>query len=257
MSAEQARKKFAAMGGILGMQDITVSGVPGESHFAELLVEADIRMKRLSIGVDPPPVRGFKSHLSFAGPDENTMQRWWFAPLYDAFTRSADGLAFQFAGQRVQLMSQEELVSDSGQRMNAATTRVSAQKFARQFTDRYAEIAEAEPVFADLQNLFDLAVLAALLRKERIPEQIGWGMTLFLDAERAAVSKRHVPRQVASISNYKAASSRLYTAQVGGGVLIDGHAVLAGNEFRGDSGGKLAEQRTAAVKARAARWWWD
>ena len=40
-----------------------IMGVPEDSHFARGLVEADIRMKVLAIGLENPGVKGFKSHL--------------------------------------------------------------------------------------------------------------------------------------------------------------------------------------------------
>jgi hypothetical protein len=260
ISPEQAKAKFARLGEVLGMQDVRVFGVPADSHFAELLVEADIRMKRLSIGADRTPLRGFKSHLAFVGRGENTMQRWWFTPLYDAFTRSDDGLAFQFSGQRVQLMSQEELISDSGKRTNAPFSHVSTQKYSKQFTARFPELAVVTPAFAELQSLFDLAILAALMQKERLPEKIGWPMALFLDSQRASLVKQNVPKQVQSISKYKTMGQSLYVAQVGGGVTIDPVQILEDTEFRDDSGAKLGTMRAdeiAREKSDEHPWWWD
>jgi hypothetical protein len=255
-----AKAEFAKLGTILGMQDVTLSGVPAESHFAELLLEADIRMKRLAIGVDKSKVKGFKSHLSMVNPDGNSMQRWWFVPLYDAFTKTEDNLAYQFAGQRVQLLSQEELVSPAGQRANAAFTRVSTEKFSKQFTDRYPEIAEKSPVFAELQSLFDLAVTAALIKKDQLAHKAGWNMAFFLDAQRATIVKRNVPHQVQSVSNFKVLRDNVFVSQVSGGVEIDPWAVLKRNEYHKDSAGKLGETRQSAAPAERPEehsWWWD
>lgn len=260
ISPSQARAKFEKLGEVLGMQTVRVFGVPADSHFAELLVEADIHMKRLSIGVDRSPVKGFRSHLSMVGAGENTMQRWWFTPLYDAFTKSDDGLAFAFSGQRVQLMSQEELVSDSGTRSNAPFTHVSGQKFAKQFTDKFPEMANAEPMFAELQSLFDLAVLGALLKKERLPDRVGWAMSLFLDPDRASIVKRNVPKQVESVSNYKTIGKSLFVAQVSGGVTIDPRMVVQSAEFRGDSSRTVESAKAKAMETDRPEkhpWWWD
>lgn len=260
ISPDQAKTKFARLGEVLGMQNVSVFGVPPDSHFAEILVEADIRMKRLSIGADRTPLRGFKSHLALVGRGENTMQRWWFTPLYDAFTRSDDGLAFQFSGQRVQLMSQEELISDAGKRTNAPFSHVSTQKYSKQFTARFPELAVVTPAFAELQSLFDLAILAALMQKEGLPEKIGWPMALFLDAQRASLVKQNVPKQVQSISKFKTMGQSLYVAQVGGGVTIDPVQMLQEAEFRDDSGAKLGTMRAdeiAREKSDEHPWWWD
>ena len=257
---EAAKAQFEQLGTILGMQDVTLSGVPADSHFAELFLEADLRMKRLAIGLDKAKVKGFKSHLAMVGSDSNSMQRWWFVPLYDAFTRTEDSLAYQFAGQRVQLLSQEELVSPAGQRANAPFTRVSTEKFSKQFTDRYAEIADKSPVFAELQSLFDLAVLAALVRKEQLAAKTGWQMSLFLDPQRATIVRRNVPHRVHSVSNYKMLSDNVFVSQVSGGVEIDPWLVLKRNEYHKDSSGKLRELRANAAPENGSDehpWWWD
>jgi len=259
-SFEEARLQFDQMADVLGMQNISLSGIPVESHFAELLVEADVRMKRLSVGVDTIAVKGFHSHLSMVGPGANSVERWWFTPLYDAFTRSADGLAFEISGQRVQLESQDELVSSSGQRSSAPFTRVTTQKFSKQFTDKYPEIAKAAPVFAELQSLFDLSILAALIKKERLDRKVNWPMSLFLDAERATIVKRNVPRQIHSVSNFKLLGKGIFVAQVTGGVQIDPWQVLRHAEYASDSSGKLRTARTEATTKEQPKehpWWWD
>jgi hypothetical protein len=254
------KAQFSQLADILGMQDVSLSGVPAESHFAELLVEADVRMKRSAVGVETIPVKGFRSHLSMVGPGGNSVQRWWFTPLYDAFTKTGDGLAFEFNGQRAQLLSEDEMVSAAGQRSSAPFTHVSTQKFSKQFTDRFQEIADATPVFAELQSLFDLSVLAALIKKERLAQKIGWPMALILDAQRAGIGRRNVPRQIPSVSNFKTLRGSTIVAQVGGGVLIDPWEVMRHNEYRNDSGEKL---KTAHDKAEPKdrpqehRWWWD
>jgi hypothetical protein len=258
-SKQNAVARIEQMRRILGMEDVRVFGVPSETHFGESLVEADLRMKRLSLGLDPAPIRGFKSHLAFVGPGENTIQRWWFTPLYDAFTRSGDGLAFQISGQRVQLLSEEEVVSDAGRRSSASFTHVSIQKFSKQFTEKFPELADAVPVFAELQSLFDLLVMSALLKKEQAAERVGWRMELFLDTERATIVKRNVPRQVEAAMNQKSGFRGLVIGLLGG-VQIDPWQTVAGNDFRSDSKGVVGEARTKALPEKRPdehRWWWD
>jgi hypothetical protein len=157
-------------------------------------------------------------------------------------------------------MSEEELVSPDGRRVGAAFAHVSTERFSKQFTDRYEEIADASPVFAELQSLFDLAVLAALMKKERLPARVDWSLSLFLDPQRATIVKRNVPRQTESISNYKRLNRGLYIAQVTGGVTLDPFQLLLRNEYRADAGGKLTETRNTAAPAERPKehaWWWD
>jgi hypothetical protein len=162
--------------------------------------------------------------------------------------------------QRVQLCSQDEMVADTGRRSSAPFTRVTTQKFAKQFTDRYTEVAKAVPAFAELQSLFDLAVLAALIKKERLADLVDWPMSLFLDPERATIVKRNVPRQVHSVSNYKVIGKGVFVSQVTGGVQIDPWQVVSHDEYQKDADGKLRTTHKAAVaKQRPVehRWWWD
>ncbi len=51
----------------LGLQDITLNGVPPESHFAHTIVEADYLMKLIGIGLEKPPV-DIKSYAERSTP---------------------------------------------------------------------------------------------------------------------------------------------------------------------------------------------
>ena len=249
--------RFARMAKILGMQDVRVFGVPAETHFAEVLVEADYRMKLTSVGLERPPVRGFRSHLDMIQPGGNSLQRWWLAPLYDPFETNDERTAYRFTGQRVQLMSQDEFLGPGGKRSDAPFTRVTTQAFAKLFTEKYPELADTVPIFAELQNLFDLAVLAALLKRERLPEQAGWMMDQFVDPERAKVPEGNPPRTVATVVNYRKANRGLIVGLIGGGVTLDPVETLRSLKFEVNAENRLDGIRTAAGPPEAHLWWWD
>lgn len=258
-SVAVVESRFQQMDDILGMQDVRIDGVPTDSHFGLSLLEADYRMKRISIGLENPGVKGLKSHLSMIGAGGNTLQRWWFVPLYDAIHRSEDGLAFQFSGQRVQLMAQEEMSDARGYHTAAPTTRHSTQAFAKQFTDKYPELAEKSPIFAELQSLIDLSVFAALVQKERLAERAGWKMTTLLDEQRFGHPVFNVPKKIASLVNYRRAGSKI-VGLVGGGVTIHPQHVLDKAASTSSSGQRLDSIRTSAGSAKRSEthpWWWD
>ena len=257
---EAAQEQYQQMADILGPQDVSLSGVPADSKFAELLVEADIRMKHIAIGLDMPPVKGFRSHLAMVGSGANSLQRWWFAPYYDKFTQSADGLGFEFRGQRVQLLSEDELVSDSGRRSSAPFTKVSTQKYAKQFTERFPDLARAVPAFAELQGAFDLAVLAALIKKEDLTEKTGWRIELLLDNKRLPLSRQNVPKHVPSVSNFKLQTKGVMVMQITGGVLLNASEIVRHGEFEVDAKETLGGLQKEAAPPNAdegPRWWWD
>ncbi|MBC8114090.1 MAG: DUF1598 domain-containing protein [Candidatus Saccharimonas sp.] len=258
-SVAAGEARLQQMDDILGLQDVRVDGVPADSHFGLSLVEADYRMKRISLGLENPGVKGLKSHLAMIGANGNTLQRWWFVPLYDAIHRSEDGLAFQFEGQRVQLLSQEEMSDAQGNRAAASTTRLSTQAYAKQFTDKYPELAEKSPVFAELQNLIDLSVFAALVQQERLAEKAGWKMTTLLDEQRFGHPTFNAPKKIASLVNFKRAGSNL-VGLVGGGVTIRPQQVLSKAASSSSSGQRLDSIRTEAASAKRSDthpWWWD
>ncbi|MFQ5731226.1 MAG: DUF1598 domain-containing protein [Planctomycetaceae bacterium] len=256
-----AKSRYGVMARILGMQNIRVWGVPAESHFGQMLVEADYRMKRISMGVDRAGVRGFRTHLSMLRPKGNSMQRWWFTPLYDAFLTTKDGNAFQLAGPRAQLLSQEELPTPGGGRVDAAVTRLSTQAYAKHFTMKFPQLAEKIPAFAELRNLFDLSIVAALLKTKGLSRKAGWKMSLFLDERRATIVKGHAPKQVHSIFNTRSAGRRVVLGLIGGGVVIKPIQTAESIEFKTVTRGELIEHRAAVAekktRPKAHPWWWD
>lgn len=242
----------------LGLQVVRLEGVPVESHFAEALVEADIRMKRLAIGLDSSSVKGLKSHLDFMKPGEDAMQRWWFVPFYEPVTITKDGLTFAIAGQRAQLLAENELVSADGFRSTSPLQRQTTQQFAKHFTEKFPELCEALPVFSQLQNLYDSALVAALIRRYDLQKKSGWEPDLFLDSDRASLGTRPVPRSVESAFNVRKVNRTTTIGMVGGGVVIDHIALANSLETRTDTG-KLSEEHDKSDNGRTEEhpWWWD
>ena len=68
-----------------------------------------------------------------------------------------------------------------------------AQKWADLMTEKYAELAVAEPIFGQLQNCMELAVVGALVVKERLTEKAGYSMPGLLDA--SGVKTAEFPRR--------------------------------------------------------------
>jgi hypothetical protein len=259
-STAGAKARYKKMATILGLQDVRLWGVPSDSHFAQTMVEADYRMKLISVGLERTGVRGFRSQLALLSPRGNSIQRWWFAPLYDAFYRTEDSNAYQITGQRVQLMAQDEIADSAGKRTNATFTRASSQKYAQQFTEHFPKMVETSSVFAELQNLFDLAIVAALIKKERLNVKVGWKMSLFLDPKRATLVKAVVPRQVPSAFNYRTSRGRSLVGLVGGGVVVDPLETVGKIEFKPDEKEKLEGVRKGSLNREPPvkhPWWWD
>lgn len=254
-SRSSAVRRFQKMGQVLGMQKVSLFGVPKDSHFAQVLVEADYRMKRIAIGKEKSGVRKITSQLTLLKPNSNTMQRWWFTALYNPIEADEENLTFRISGPRCQLMAQEEWADASGNRSDSPFTQATTQKFAKQFTDHFEELAQASPVFSELQNCFDLAVVAALLRKQNIQEEIGWNMESLLDETAIPIKSYPVPQTVPSVAMSRTAGR--FTLGMIGGVTLNPYSVI-GKKFNHSDLTNLKAARDAAIRHRIETnpgWW--
>ena len=151
------------------------------------------------------------------------------------------------------------MTDEQGNRSSAATTQKSTHAFARQFTQKFAQLAEKSPVFAELQNLIDWVMLAALLQQEHIPEQIGWKQSLYLDATRLTYPTFDTPKQIPSSVSYKR-TGNLVVGLVGGGVSIRAQQRLDLVKASEKTASNLDMARRSATEIQPSpthQWWWD
>jgi len=240
----------------LGPQTITVMGVPTTSHFARVLVAADYRMKRLGMGFEPAPIRNFPSYLQMIPTSghkglSKMLPRWWLSPHYQPLLRDAEGLAWQIRGAAVQTMTEEDFVAADGSRQPSGKASPAAQGWAKTMTRRYEELALAEPIFGQLRNCMDLAVVAALLVKEDLPQKANCSLSVLMDGGRLKVAEFPAPRHVdTQASMVKRGTTWVISAS--GGVQINSWQA-AGNQQPGD---ELRGVR-GKIATRANNWWWD
>src|SRR4029079_2113716 len=92
----------------LGLHNVSVTGVSAKTHFAQVIVEADYRMKLIGIGIEPPPVKmaTYVDKASAADVSRSAMQRWFFTPNYDCVRVAGDDLAMELVGQGVKLIGE-------------------------------------------------------------------------------------------------------------------------------------------------------
>ena len=239
----------------LGPQRITVAGVPATSHFARVMVAADFRMKCLAMNFEPSPVKGLGSYLHVASGRGSMLPRWWLEPDYEAILRTADNLAWEIRGARVKTVTEDSSVDDAGQRTRSGRASPDAQRWADQFTRRYADVARHIPVFGELSNLMDLAVVAALLAKEDFTAKANCPLLALTGADGLPSLELAAPRQVESrASFFRKGNSWVVSAS--GGVVINSWGAL--ERLAPDTDGKVAEVREKSRAAAAdSLWWWN
>jgi hypothetical protein len=243
----------------LGLQTVTVNGVSPKTHFAQVMVEADYRMKLIGIGLERPPVK-LVSWVARATPGQvarNALVRWFFTPDYQCVRTSDDGLAMQLVGDGVKVVGEDELVANNGQRRDNGSGDHASQEFVASFTKVYSELADKSPVFAELRNLIDLSVVAAYLQHENLYVKSGLKMDVLGDEKAISVEIFNAPKQVASAVNAIWRGHQLLTP-IGGGVEINALMALAPEKRLPDKDDKVAKLRKQMkLELAKGRWWWD
>jgi hypothetical protein len=244
----------------LGTQVITVGGIPANTHFAQVMVEADYRMKLIGIGLEIPPVR-LKSYVARANPHEvarNALERWYFVPNYECVKVSDDALAMELVGEGVKLVGEAEVVNRDGKRQVSARGNAASQQFVNAFTKVYPQLAERSPVFAQLRNCIDLAVAAAYIQEQDLYELANWTPSVFTDESKYPVETLNAPTQVATAVNSMWKGMTLVTP-IGGGVQMRPRLALEPTNLLDDEDQAVAKARTAVdlTKLGADQWWWD
>ena len=238
----------------LGLQNISVTGIPRESHFAHVIVAADYKMKRLAMNFDEAPVRGMPSYLDMMRGGGRGMQsmlpRWWLAPAYNAMLTDESGLSWELRGAAVKTLSEEDYVTETGQREHTGKSGGLSRKWADNMTAHYEELAKADAVFGQLRNCIDLAIVAALISKERLTEKAAYSMPLLLDDARITSLRFNAPTHVPSQASVLK-KGRNWIISASGGVQLDPESIVTKRETA-----VLAPVRAEAA-AKGERWWWN
>lgn len=259
----------------LGLQDIEVFGVDPATHAGRVLVEADYRMKLVAMGLEEsiPEIPSYLSRLNVGTDgqvDSMDVVRWWFTMNYDEIIADENHEVFTFVGTGVKVLSENEFINEQGDRIHTGQSDAPTAGFARDFTRHFEKIADEYPVYRRLKNLFDLAIVSALIRGNALASKADWHLTYFgNDPEYADYVYQPVtaavPSQVDSVLNHrvitrreKSVTTRYTLVGVSGGITFDSIEVLRSrgrveaeparfNEIVADS----------HVSDESKVWWWD
>ncbi len=150
-------------------QRVRVTGVPKNSRFARIMLDADYLYKRITIG-DPTLSPKFPS---LRWPVRDAWERGWLSPEQPDVGEiqiSSDENVVLFETS-VRALSEDmqwtgRLLTGTG-RTDPAT-----EKITESITKRYRELERHWPVFRQLHGLFDLVMLSKLLSQLRIDAQV-------------------------------------------------------------------------------------
>ncbi len=244
----------------LGRQDVSIFGLDPATRVARVLVEADVHMKLVGMGLEDgvPGVESYLDSVVAAGGQASAMSvlRWWFALNYEAIRTSPAGDAYELVGSGVRVLSENEMLAARGRRVHTGQSDPLNRKFADSFTTHFAALADKYPVYGEMRNLFDLAVVVALIYTEDLHDRANWQPTRLVDAERLRLPRWPVLREVDTVANYREVNRRQLVAGVSGGVMIDVNTALAKLRDVTPSG-NVVTVRQKAPPANSGNWWWD
>jgi hypothetical protein len=246
------RAMFAAMEKALGPQQVTVTGVPTDSRMARVLVAADYRMKRIGMGLEPWGVAGLPSYLSMvpAGGKAASLPRFWLEAGYDPIARDADELAWRISGRRMECLTESDALAQGGVERGKGAEDPIARKWCAAMTAHYDELADHQPIFAELLNCVDLAVVAALVEGRQLADRAGLDLQPLLAAP---LPEYDVPRTVPTVATgMKRGSSWVLTAS--GGVQFQPWEFVDRTVAAAD---ETAVRTTALAAKPAGSWWWQ
>ena len=106
------------------------------------------------------------------------------------------------------------------------------------------------PAFAAVQNLFDMAIVVAIIQKNGLFESADWKPTLLLDKEMLPTMEFTAPAEVPAQVNTRMAGRSAVMFQIGGGVTLVPIDVVA-------RPGRLAADKIPELNAGSDSWWWD
>lgn len=246
----------------LGPQDITVSGVDPRTRVARVLVEADYRMKLVGIGLESGTVN-VPSYLDMiqvkAGqaPPALDVLRWWFTMNYDAVQCDKSRESFGWRGQGVRVQCENELLDDEGKRIHTEQANQWNRAFAENFTKNFAALSDKYPIYAELQNVFDLALVATIIKHEKLDDRLNWHALTFRDPSQVVVSLEPAPRQVQTVLNHRVVNQKDILAAISGGVSAEPVEIV--NTLKTESDGQLDSRHKYIEPTKVAdkQWWWD
>ncbi len=222
-----------------GPQNVHYFGVGDDNRFALVCIEADVLMKRMSLGLHKTPVKAVKSYLeAMSGPPQQP-QRFAFECAYDALSVSPDGLVFELKGPSLKLVT--SLYSVAKRDVVPGDVSPAAKKFASSFSENFEALAREVPCYADLANLSDLALLAGLIARDGLHGKAGWDLGWVLDRKGYKTAEIAAPKLAETLCAWRRHGDQ--TIFVSGGVAL----------VPGDALKNRAEDAKGALKDRARR----
>ncbi|TWU19713.1 DUF1598 domain-containing protein [Allorhodopirellula heiligendammensis] len=246
----------AGMRQAFGPQMIKLAGVPTQSRFARTLVAADFEMKRIAMALTPSPVKGLPSYLDIARNKRQSATqspRWWMACNYDAIARDPAGQVWKISGQGVKTLTEEDIVAADGTVVSDGRQDPLAVKWANAMTEKYDSLSKEMPIFRDLRNAMDFAVVATLITQEQLDRSSGIDLGVLRGSDSLIeLPSFDLPRSLSPQCSFIHGMAG-WTVTASGGVNINAFGVVENQVERPELQSLVSVQQDNG----SDRWWWN
>ena len=258
-------------------QDVVVLGIPFNTRFAKITVEADYYMKRLVNGSVSLAIKGFESltdmtlniakeaiiHNRPISAPVMSLSRFWFFPGENRYVEDEGVVCIGKC--QVKLLTEEEFLTKTGELAGTGKANILARKFSENFTGKYNHISQKKPIYTELEALFRFVALTKIMKFKGSLSEAELGINYLLN--QYPIKSIHLASTLPGLSHVKRFEHRKDYAggyQITklqfpscGGVAID--IRVRKKNFSKDKTGKLRKLRQAVLKSRPSRnaLYWD
>ena len=239
----------------MGEHIISLTGVPKDTRFSQILVAADYRMKRLAMGLAESKARNLPSVIEMAAKARNRMRgapRMWMECNYQPMATDSSRSVWELRGQGVRALTENAFHNKDGKAVATGKENKFAAKWADRLTERFEEISKTETVFGDLRNLMDLSVVSAVIQREALADRTGIDISTLLN-DQVRLDSRPVPATLPTQCSFISVATKGYIVTASGGVQINSWGVAENAEVVAGVE-KIGE---IALAAHTDRWWWN
>jgi hypothetical protein len=174
-------------------QNVRVMGIPFDSHFASVIVDADYDMKKIVDGSDSLNITDFMSLMDMrlevakkqylqnvrSFGSQMFMNRFWFFPGDNKYREDSDVVLIEDSS--VVLLTEAEYFDNRGGISGRNHPDPLAKEFCGSFSTKYQEIAQERPIYFELMNLFRLVAVAKIMKMKLSHAEAGLNLDYFLE----------------------------------------------------------------------------
>ena len=189
---EKGKRMIQQVKASWGPQTVRVGGVPKDSRYAHIMIDADYHLKKVSVGT--LKISGVNSYLDMKISDakerlaqgEDTIpsgmsfNRFWFSvdKGYPLFTED-EGIVWT-KDCPIVLLTEQQMGASSGELFDVHEDDPVAMAYAKAFSEAFPRSADPVAPYADLRNLYFLKALLESMRFRQAAERAGLNMDVLL-----------------------------------------------------------------------------